>query len=150
MFAECTLGTTPEALFDFLSDLENHWLLTDRFVEVLELDRESLDRPAHGGRVRVHGPFGLRRTVVTRVVEVDQPSLIAGTAALGPGTLALVSWTLRPDGEGTRVRLAARLERASTVDRLLLAAGGRAWMRRRFARILATLDGSVATASRVL
>jgi hypothetical protein len=151
VFAERTLArTTPEALFDFLSNLENHWLLADRFVRVLALDRDRLDGRARGGRVRVHGPVGLRRTVVTRLVEVDPPGLIAGTAALGPRTLALVSWTLRVDGEGVRVRLAASLERASPVDRLLLAAGGRAWMRRRFARILATLDGSVATASRVL
>jgi hypothetical protein len=142
VFAERTLArTTPEALFDFLSNLENHWLLADRFVRVLALDR--LDGRARGGRVRVHGPVGLRRTVVTRLVEVDPPDLIAGTAALGPRTLALVSWTLRADGEGVRVRLAASLERASPVDRLLLAAGGRAWMRRRFAKILATLDGSV-------
>jgi uncharacterized protein YndB with AHSA1/START domain len=151
MSAERTLPTSPRALFDFLSDLENHWLLADRFVEVIELDRDGADQPARGGTVRIRGPLGLRRTVVTRVVEVDPPARIAGTAALAPdgalardATLACVSWTLQPDGGGTRVRLAASLERASLRDRLLLAAGGRAWMQRRFARILETLDAMAA------
>jgi uncharacterized protein YndB with AHSA1/START domain len=144
--AERTLAIGPEALFEFLSDLENHWALADRFVEVVELERDNSGRPATGGRVRLRGPLGLRRTAATRVVDVQRPSRIAGTALLGRGTLALVSWTVDPHGEGTRVRLAAKVERASALDRVLLAVGGRRWLRRRFAKILATLDAHVLTA----
>jgi hypothetical protein len=43
MGAERTLAI-PEAVFEFLSDLENHWALTDRFVEVLELERGGYGR----------------------------------------------------------------------------------------------------------
>ena len=63
---------------------------------------------------------------------------------MGQATLAHVDWTLTPNGTTTRVRLAARVERASARDRMLLALGGRILMRRRFAKILATLDGRVA------
>lgn len=146
MAAEQMLSIGPEELFEFLSDLENHWALADRFVEVIELEPDGCGRPATGGRVRLRGPLGLRRTAATRVVEVDRPSRIAGTALLGPRTLARVSWTIHPNGEGTRVRLAANVERASALDRVLLATGGRMWMRRRFAKILATLDTHVRAA----
>lgn len=71
------------AVFGFLADLENHWLLTDRFVEVLTLDRSPDGGPAHGGRVRIRGPLGLARTAETRVAEADPPHSIAGTAAVG-------------------------------------------------------------------
>jgi uncharacterized protein YndB with AHSA1/START domain len=143
MFAQRTLTAPLQDLFDFLCDLENHWLLADRFVEVLELDRDG-NGAAHGGRVEIRGPLGMRRTVVTRVVEIVPPGLIAGTATLAPdGTCALVCWTLRPDGDGTSVRLEANVQRASLRDRLLLATGGRAWLRRRFAKILETLDAKV-------
>jgi hypothetical protein len=144
--AERTLAIGPEALFEFLSDLENHWALADRFIEVIELERDEPGRPATGGRVRLRGPFGLRRTAVTRVVDVDRPSRIGGTALLGTSTFARVSWTVDPYGDGTRVRLAAEIEHASAFDRLLLAVGGRMWMRRRFEKILATLDARVPTA----
>jgi hypothetical protein len=78
---------------------------------------------------------------VTRVLEVEPNARMAGTAELGPRTLAKVSWTLRPENGATRVQLAAKLERASALDRALLAAGGAPWMRRRFGKILETLDG---------
>jgi uncharacterized protein YndB with AHSA1/START domain len=142
--AERLICAPREALFRFLADLENHWLLADRFIEVVDLERDGDGSRAHGGRVRMRGPLGLRAVAVTRVVERRPPARIAGTAEIGPATLAHVDWTLEPDGRGTRVRLAASVRRASPRDRMLLALGGRALMRRRFARILETLEGRVA------
>ena len=46
-------------------------------------------------------------------------------------------------GERTRVRLEATVEQASPLDRVLLAAGGRRWLERRFAAILQTLERRV-------
>ena len=60
--AERVVAAPPRAVFSFLADLENHWLLTDRFVEVLTLERPADGGPAHGGTVRMRGPFGLGRT----------------------------------------------------------------------------------------
>jgi hypothetical protein len=128
--AKGLVTAAPEDVFEFLTELPNHWLLASRFVEVVSLDGSD------GGRVRLRGPLGLRRTVVTRVVAVRPHRLMIGTAEIGSRTRARVSWTLAGRLGDTRVRLAADIERAGLVDRLLLALGGRAWLRRRFAGTL--------------
>jgi hypothetical protein len=127
-----------DAVYAFLADLANHWDLADRWVEVVSLT------PAHdGGRVTVRGPLGLRRTVDTRVDEVEPPGRIEGTARLGR-TRAVVRWELRPEPRGTRVHLVATVLAAGPLDRLLLAAGGRAWLRRRFTVTLSRLAQTLA------
>jgi hypothetical protein len=128
-----------EDVFAFLDDLGNHWIVADRFVEVLDLHRGEGGH-ATGGAVRLRGPLGVRRTVVTRVVAVKPPRLLIGTAQVGERTRARVSWSLAGHLDSTRVRLAASVERAAPFDRALLALGGRWWLRRRFA---ATLEGLV-------
>jgi uncharacterized protein YndB with AHSA1/START domain len=138
MAANGIVPASPEIVFAFLEDLDNHWLLADRFVEVVSLNGSAGGRRT-GGRVLLRGPLGLSRTVETRVVETSPPRSLSGTAGLGGGTLALVRWTLTPEGEGTRVELSARLQRTGRLDALLLALGGRHWMRRRFASIVTTL-----------
>lgn len=130
---------SPEEVFAFLCDLENHWMLADRFVEVLSLD--GAGDGALGGRVRVRGPLALGRTATTRVVTQEPSRSIAGTAELSGGTKALVCWTLTPEGDVTRVQLAAHLERVGPLDRFLLALGGRRWIRNRFRSIIRTLAG---------
>jgi uncharacterized protein YndB with AHSA1/START domain len=134
--ATALVPATPEEVFRFLSDLSNHWRLVDRLVEVVSLEGDPPDRAV----VRLRGPFGLRRTVRTRVTAARAPRLLIGVAELGDGgasggggTRALVSWTLAGRLGQTRVRLAAEVEHATRLDRLLLALGGRAWLRRRFA-----------------
>ena len=124
-------------IFAFLSDLENHWLLTDRFVEVRSLDRDGPGAPARGGEVRVRGPLGTRRTVSTQVTDIKNPTRITGEARAGD-TLARVQWRLEGDAP-TRVTLAITVERASLPDRLLLGAGGGLWLGRRLDRVLETL-----------
>ena len=137
--AEGVVEAWPESVFAFLADLENHWLLTDRFVEVLTLERPQEGGPATGGTVRMRGPLGLGRTVRTRVVEAMPASVIAGTASVGKGTEAAVRWTLTPSPGGTRVRLEATVERVGHADSVLLAVGGRRWLEDRFNSILQTL-----------
>jgi uncharacterized protein YndB with AHSA1/START domain len=120
---------SPEQVFDFLSDLSNHWRLLDTHVDVLELDGTPPDRAV----VRLRGPLGVRRRVRTQVTAARSPRLIIGVAELGDGTRAIVSWTLAARLGETRVRLAAEVEHASRPDRLLLTLGGRVWLERRFA-----------------
>jgi uncharacterized protein YndB with AHSA1/START domain len=141
--AERVVAASPQVVFAFLADLENHWLLTDRFVEVLTLERPPGGGPARGGTVRMRGPLGLGRTVRTRVVEAAPVSAIAGTASVGH-TEALVRWTLTPESGETRVRLEATVERLGRADGVLLAVGGRRWLERRFISILETLARRVA------
>ena len=85
----------------------------------------------------------MRRTVTTNVIRATPNSSMRGSAEPNGGTRAEVSWTLTPKGEVTYVTLAARLMRVSTLDRLLLAVGGRAWLARRFASILERLAEQV-------
>jgi carbon monoxide dehydrogenase subunit G len=132
------VAARPEVVFGFLCDLENHWLLADRFIEVVSLEAAE-DGRRTGGHVRVRGPLGLGRTVETQVVEASPFRSLSGTAALSRGTLAVVRWTLTDERAGTRIELSARIERAGGVDRVLLALGGRRWMRQRFASIVTTL-----------
>ncbi len=127
---------TPEAVFTFLAKLENHWALAGRWVEPLAIEAAS-------GRVRIRGPFGLHRTATTTVVDAEPSHVIHGTAELSGGTTARVAWELSEDAGGTAVRLAAEVDHAALPDRVLLALGGRAWMRRRFGAILARLEEQV-------
>ena len=134
--AEREVARSPEEVFAFLADLENHWLIADRFVEVVDLEGPPGAR--HGGRVRVRGPLGVRRTATTRVLSSEPRTRMQGGAWIGARTHARVEWTLEPSGSRTRVRLEATVQDASALDRLLLALGGRRWMQRRFET---TLEG---------
>lgn len=146
-FAEREVAAPPETLFTYLADLERHWRLTDRFIEVVSIARPANGAPAHGGVVRMRGPLGISRAARTQVVEVERPSKLSGTAQVGSGTIARVSWTLHPAAGGaTRVRLEAAVERASLLDRALLALGGRRWLAQRFGAILAALERQSASA----
>jgi carbon monoxide dehydrogenase subunit G len=131
--ASRVVRATPEAVFAFLSDLENHWELTGRWVEAVMLEDSN-------GRVRIHGPLGLRRTARTTVVDATPTHVMHGTAELSGGTVARISWEMAEDAGGTAVRLSADVEHAALPDRLLLALGGRRWMTHRFDAILARLD----------
>lgn len=137
--AEREVAAPPDTLFAYLADLEQHWQLADRFIEVVSLARPPNGGAAHGGVVRMRGPLGIRRAARTHVVVEERPSKLSGIAEVGAGTVARVSWTLHPGAGGTRVRLAATVERASLLDRALLALGGRRWLERRFASILEIL-----------
>jgi uncharacterized protein YndB with AHSA1/START domain len=137
--AAALIPAPSEEVFAFLADLGNHWMVTDRFVSVVDLHGPE-QGPADGGVVQLRGPLGVRRTVTTRVVAAKAPRLLIGTAEMSGGTRARVSWALAEHIGSTRVRLAAAIEHASALDRLLLRMGGRAWLQRRFE---ATLDGLV-------
>ena len=78
------------------------------------------------------------------VLAAGTPLPATGTAhghvRLPDGTLARVAWELHEDAGGTAVRLSAEVANAALPDRLLLALGARAWMKRRFDANLAPLD----------
>jgi carbon monoxide dehydrogenase subunit G len=132
--ATALVPASPDDVFDFLSDLENHWRLTGRRVEVLGLNGDR-----DGGSVRIRGPLGLHRTARTKVTASRSPRLILGVAELPGGTRARVSWTLAPHARETRVALVAEVEKAAPLDRLMLAVGGRRWMAQVFERALERL-----------
>jgi hypothetical protein len=135
-----TIPHEPAAVFAFLADLENHWRLDDRFVELA-----GVDAGGRGGRVRVRGPLGISRQARTEVVAADRPEdgrpgVLQGRALVGRSTVGLVRWELVPSGAGTNVLLSAVVDRASLLDRVLLAAEGRRWLRRIFVDELRRLE----------
>src|SRR3954447_17865941 len=132
--AAALIPAPPEEVFEFLCDLANHWRLTDRHLSVVELNGAK-----DGATVRLRGPLGIRRTAHTHVTASREPRLMIGIAELEGGTRARVSWTLAGRMNQTRVRLAADVESVSPLDRVLLALGGKIWMRRMFRHALGQL-----------
>lgn len=90
--------------------------------------------------MRIVGPLGLARIASTRVVEAVPTSLLRGHAQIGRGTVGAVQWTIDRHGDGSHVTLTGRVEQASPLDRVLLAAGGRWWLARAFAEALEQLE----------
>ena len=131
-------------VFGFLSDLENHWLIADRFVDVIDLEGPPGART--GGRVRIRGPLGVRRTARTRVDFARPVEEMGGSADLGETTSADVRWRLQARDGATAVTLGAKIRHAGPLDRLLLALGGLWWMRRRFDGTLRALDNQLSAA----
>jgi uncharacterized protein YndB with AHSA1/START domain len=142
--ASATLPHPPDRIFEFLSDLRNHWRLEERFVE---LD----DVTDHGGRVRIRGPLGFSRLARTEVLETEPPEPVGrlhGRAEIGRGTRGEVFWEIAPADSGSTVTLTAVTERLGLLDALLLAAGGRRWMCRLFSAALERLDAVLREPSR--
>jgi uncharacterized protein YndB with AHSA1/START domain len=142
--ATATLPHAPREIFEFLSDLRNHWHLEQRFVD---LD----DVTDHGGRVRIRGPLGVSRVARTQVLEAEPPAPVGrlhGRAEIGRTTRGEVFWEIAPVDTGSKVTLTAVPERLAVVDALLLAAGGRRWMCRLFRAALGRLDAVLAEPKR--
>jgi uncharacterized protein YndB with AHSA1/START domain len=145
--AKAVVSAPREEVFAYLADFRNHCRLLDPWIDVLSFERPAgsePDAPTRGGRVRMRGPLRVSRTATTRVVAVEPPARLAGTAEVGARTLARVSWTLEPANGSTEVMLAAEIERLGVLDSVLLLLGGTAWMRRRFRAVLTLLAGALA------
>ncbi len=125
-------------VFEFLADLRNHWRLAARWIEVLGLLPHDVS--GDGGTVRLSGPFGLTRTVTTRVDRFAGPHAIDGHGVCGR-TRAAVRWRLAERGPITRVTVEVRLLEAGLRDRVVWHGGGRRWLAGRLAQTLTALAG---------
>jgi hypothetical protein len=133
--------------FAFLAAPATHRRLQVRGIASLSLDDEG--DLLSGGAAVLSGPLGLRRTVHTRVALHQPPRRLAGSALADSGSAAHVSWTLREQPDGTTlVELTAVLGPITRGDRLLLAVGGRRWIRRLFAATLRRLAAELECAPR--
>jgi hypothetical protein len=130
--ASAVIASDPHGVFAFLAEMHNHWTLAGRSLQLLEIGQAPDGSPY--GEVEMRGPLGIRRRVRTRVLGVREPAYLWGTAEVGGRTVTRVRWDLQPVRPGhTRVTLSAVVCTAGWVDRLLLAGGGRIWLRRVFA-----------------
>jgi hypothetical protein len=131
-----------ETIFGFLATLENHAALARGSVELLSL--ECRDGTASKAVVRLRGPLAIRRTASTAITGTRAPESISGRAWIGPRTRAFVSWQIESTPRGSTVSVGAIVETAGLRDRLLLAFGGRWWLRRRLASALSCLSHRIA------
>lgn len=133
-----------ETVFAFLANLENHGALGRGSVEV-----QSVERRAGGvseAVVRLRGPLAITRTASTVISGTRAPEWISGRARIGSRTRASVSWQIARAPHGSTVSVRAIVESTGVIDGLLLALGGRWWLRRRFASALGCLSHHLAPA----
>jgi hypothetical protein len=131
-----------ETVFGFLASLENHAALGRGSVELLSLTRRA--GRASEAVVRLRGPLAIRRTALTAISGTRAPESIYGRACIGPRTRAFVAWQIESAPHGSTVSLRVIVKRTGLRDRLLLAFGGRWWLRRRFASALSCLSHQLA------
>ena len=137
--ARRALPVGPEEAFAFLSLPHNHRRLATARIGLRELDVTE-DGELRGALMVLRGPLWLRRRARTRLVSMCRPEYLAGTARIGAGTHVEVRWDLDGTGAGASVAvLSATVTRLARPDRVLLAIGGRAWIRRLFAATLEQL-----------
>jgi hypothetical protein len=134
----------PETLYEFLAALDNHWLLTDRFVSLVRLHGPVQSRT--GGEITIRGPWGLRRHARTWLDADVHASRLVGTALVGRRTVARVTWALTAIPGGTDVELTASVLAASLLDRALLVVAT-PWLRRRFLAAIVRLEEQAASAA---
>lgn len=134
MIAHRVVAHPPDHVYAFLASLDNHWHLAGRH---LRLEHVSPEEGA--GRITIVAPLGLTRTARTQVTTRRRPTAFGGTATVGRSTTARVTWNIESHEHGAHVALQATLLAAAPVDRILLALGGRRWLRRRFESALGRL-----------
>jgi hypothetical protein len=131
-----------ETIFGFLASLDNHAALGRGSVELLSLECRA--GRASEAVVRLRGPLTIRRTASTAITGTRAPESISGRAWIGQRTRAFISWQIESAPHGSTVSIGAIVETARLRDRLLLAFGGRWWLRRRFASALSCLSHRIA------
>jgi uncharacterized protein YndB with AHSA1/START domain len=134
--ASRTIDASPERVFAFLEEPDRHWQLLGRRLEPLRTyDGER-------SQARLHGPFGIHRTLWIEMAALRPPSELIGRVEAGRGrTLGTVRWTIAPGGaDRSTVELTARTDVAGALDHLLLLLGGARWLRESLELVLAELE----------
>ncbi len=126
-----------DRVFARLCDLDAHRGLAAPHIDVVELHGPRGART--GGDVELRGPAGIRLRATTAVRSATYPHELTGSAATDGGTTATLCWRLDDAGPETHVTGLMRVEPRRPLDRLLLALGGRVWLRRRLATAIRRL-----------
>jgi uncharacterized protein YndB with AHSA1/START domain len=141
--AHVVVGRPREEVFDYLADIANHAEFSDHFMTDWRLTRvDSYGRGA-GARFKLDAPLDRFAWGDMTFIEVERPYRIvaAGRAGKFNRNKTWTTWTLTPDGDGTRVEVTTESEAALMSDRLMEAVTRRrAWTRRRLGKALKRLQ----------
>ncbi|MGH2944220.1 MAG: hypothetical protein ACRDLN_15750, partial [Solirubrobacteraceae bacterium] len=88
---------------------------------------------------RVRVPLRVRRHASMHVTPGRKRRLLTTEVRLDRTTVAWATWILTPNRATTEVDLALQLESRGFLTRVVLLLGGRRWIARRLARVLAML-----------
>jgi uncharacterized protein YndB with AHSA1/START domain len=127
-----TIGRPREEVFDYLADIANHAEFSDHYLKEWRLTRlDSVGRGA-GARFRYDAPLQRFGWGDMTFIEVDRPYRIvaAGRGGKFNRNKTFTTWTLTPDGNGTRVEHVTETEPALPTDRIMEAFGLRRWYKR--------------------
>lgn len=134
LVARRSVRCAPEAVFEHLADLRRHWPLLDGDL----VRARMLDGGQNGAALELRAPvIPVRRRVITRVVYVEAPTLLAGRAEAGTSA-ARIEWRVQPCAAGSLVTFSAVVEPGNLRD-ALLATVARPWLARRARRVLRRL-----------
>jgi uncharacterized protein YndB with AHSA1/START domain len=127
-----TIGRPREEVFDYLADIANHAEFSDHYLKDWRLTRVDSSGRGAGARFRYDAPFQRFGWGDMTFIEVERPYRIV---AVGRGgkfnrNKTYTTWTLMPDGPGTRVEHMTETEPALLTDRIMEGFGLRRWYKR--------------------
>ena len=131
--ADVLIDRPREEVFDYLADIANHQEFTDHYLKEWRLTRlDSAGRGA-GARFKIDAPLDRFGWGDMTFVEVERPYRIvaAGRSGKFNRNKTWTTWTLTPQGTGTRLEFSTETEPALPTERLFEAVTRRrAWTRR--------------------
>ena len=104
---EIVVARPPEAVFDYLADVERF----PQWQPAIERAEQLTPGPLAAGtqlRLVIRGPTGPTE-VTGAIASLERPSLLAVRTLSGPAAVE-ASCALSPDGDATRVRFTASIE----------------------------------------
>ena len=137
-----TIDRPREEVFDYLADIANHPEFTDHYLKQWRLTRVESSGRGAGARYKVDAPRNRFSWADITFVEVERPYRIVGVGRGGKFNRikTFSSWTLSPEGGGTRVEYVTETEPPLMTDRLMEAFGFRRWLKRRSSKGLRRLQ----------
>ena len=124
-----------EQVFEYLSDMANHWEFQDHYVQEFHLTREDTYGLGAGARFRVPTPLNRFDWAEVTITDLDPPRRIVekGRAGKFNRIRHVTVWTLEPGSSGgTRVTLSFESQPRFPSDRIMEAfARGRLKRRQR-------------------
>lgn len=116
-----TIARPRDEVFEYLVDIANHAEFSDHFLVDWHLTREDSYGQGAGARFRVKLPLDRFSYGEATLVEVEPPRRLVTTGRGGRYNRVKTrnTWTLEPDGDGTRVEFVTETETDTPPDRLM-------------------------------